>query len=266
MDVTSDFEMRLLHHVKEEPYMFRPHLVRSDEAQRRFSHAPEGWADQLASVIEQVEGIEMPLRGSLKKAWEASEELMRQVAERFKQLGFHVGSHEIQDYDGVPLGFRVSLDPTEESVRQGHTVTTPKRPEKDVMVQSRNPHSDEYIPAGQIIVDEKAAWKVESVERLFVDEDLACIGYLSNWEHKHVFVLHVSYIQELTVAQIDDLQRAANKVWFPKSGGTIAETPFRTRRGRAGRGRPAGRTAWRPRAGGRPPGTGGGHTSLISPP
>lgn len=227
MDVISDFEVRLLHHVKEEPYLFRPHLVRSDEAQRRFSHAPEGWADQIASVIEQVEGIEMPLRGSLKKAWEAAEELMRQVAERFEQLGFRIGSQMIHDYDGVPLGFRVSLDPTEESVRQGHTVTTPKRPEKDVMVQSRNPRSDEYIPAGQIIVNEKAAWRVESVERLYVDEDLACIGYLSQWENKHVFVLHVSYLQELTVAQIDDLQRAANKVWFPNRGGTISENPFR---------------------------------------
>lgn len=152
---------------------------------------------------------------------------MREVAERFRQLGFHVGSHEIQDYDGIPLGFRVSLDPTEESVRQGHTVTTPQRPNKTVMVQSRNPRGDEYIPAGQIIVDEKAAWKVERVERLYVDEDLACIGYLSDWERKHVFVLHVSYLQELTAAQIDELQRAANEVRFPDGGGMISPNPFR---------------------------------------
>lgn len=52
MDVTSDFEMRLLHHTEEEPYLFRPHLVRSDDALRRFSHAPEGWMDNLASVID----------------------------------------------------------------------------------------------------------------------------------------------------------------------------------------------------------------------
>lgn len=227
MDVTSDFEMRLLHHTEEEPYLFRPHLVRSDDALQRFSHAPEGWADNLASVIDQVEGIEMPLRGSLMQAWKASEKLMGEVAERFRQLGFQVGSQEIQDYDGIPLGFRVSLDPTEESVRQGHTVTTPNRPDKTVMVQSRNPRSDEYIPAGQIIVDEKAAWQVERVERLFVDEDLACIGYLSRWENKHVFVLHVSYLQELTAAQIDELQRAANKVRFPKGGGMISPNPFR---------------------------------------
>ena len=227
MDVTSDFEMRLLHHTEEEPYLFRPHLVRSDDAFRRFAHAPEGWMDNLASVIDQVEGIELPLRGSLMQAWKASEELMREVAERFRQLGFHVGSHEIQDYDGIPLGFRVSLDPTEESVRQGHTVTTPQRPNKTVMVQSRNPRGDEYIPAGQIIVDEKAAWKVERVERLYVDEDLACIGYLSDWERKHVFVLHVSYLQELTAAQIDDLQRAVNKVRFPDGGGMISPNPFR---------------------------------------
>jgi len=227
MDVTSDFEMRLLHHTKEEPYLFRPHLVRSDDALRRFSHAPEGWMDNLASVIDQVEGIEMPLRGSLMQAWKASEKLMGEVAERFGQLGFQVGSQEIQNYDGIPLGFWVSLDPTDESVRQGHTVTTPQRPKKDVMVQSRNPRRDEYIPAGQIIVNEKAAWKVERVERLYVDEDLACIGYLSQWEDEHVFVLHVSYLQELTAAQIDELQRAANKVRFPDGGGMISPNPFR---------------------------------------
>ena len=124
----------------------------------------------------------------------------------------------------------IALDATEESENAGHTVTTPYRPKQRTFVRPRNPkvkYSDNYIPTGDIIIDDKAAWRIDRVQRTFVDEDLASYGAFYGWEGQHIFEITGTYLGELTTEQVEELEKEANAINHPGKRMARRPNPFR---------------------------------------
>ena len=181
-------------------------------------------------MLDRAGAVEIPETATVEEATQAAQKLKDNICKGFNELGINACGFVQENEYGAPYKLLIALDATEESENAGHTVTTPYRPKQRTFVRPRNPkgkYSDNYIPTGKIIIDDKAAWRIDRVQRTFVNEDLASYGAFYGWEGQHIFEITGTYLGELTTEQVEELEKEANAINHPGKRMARRPNPFR---------------------------------------
>lgn len=230
MDFPSALEVALKIRNLEGIFEIYPSLSVTATTRERFNHAPSTWEAMTCEMLGRAGAVEIPETATVEEAIQAAQKLKDNICKGLNELDIDACGFVQENEYGAPYKLLIALDATEESENAGHTVTTPYRPKQRTFVRPRNPkgkYSDNYIPTGDIIIDDKAAWRIDRVQRTFVDEDLASYGAFYGWEGQHIFEITGTYLGELTTEQVEELEKEANAINHPGKRMARRTNPFR---------------------------------------